>query len=243
MWARLDDAILDHPKIIAVGTTGFALYVAGIVYCCRNLTDGFIPKSVLPRLLTPPAEDPQFSCTISELISQQLMREREGGYEVHDFLKYNWSRAKVRRIRASARQRMRNVRGKFARTTREVRPAQSPSPYLSPSTTRASTVEVAETPKTPTVTHLVNEYRGLDGIKPTRRDGQVIAGLVKQFGAALVWQVIGDDAPSLVAADSPLLLLAARCKRAAAAMIKDRPRRRPTVDEWEARQKGAGDAH
>jgi hypothetical protein len=97
--------------------------------------------------------------------------------------------------------------------------------------------------ETPTVAHLVDKLRAINGIKPSRRDGQVVAGLVKQFGAALVWQVIGDDAPSLVAADSPLLLLASRCKRAAAAMIKDRPRRRPTVDEWEARQKGAGDAH
>jgi hypothetical protein len=87
---------------------------------------------------------------------------------------------------------------------------------------------------TPTVPQLVEKYRALDGIKPSRRDGKVIAGLVRQYGAAFVWQVIDDDAPSLVAADSPLLLLAARCKRAA----KDLPRQsRPSVDEIERRER------
>ena len=30
MWARLDDAILDNPKIIAAGPLGFALHVVAI---------------------------------------------------------------------------------------------------------------------------------------------------------------------------------------------------------------------
>ena len=49
MWARLDDAILDNPEeIIAAGPLGFALHVAAITWCARNLTDGFIPQA--PRV-------------------------------------------------------------------------------------------------------------------------------------------------------------------------------------------------
>src|SRR5258708_7101834 len=50
-WIRLDDAMLDNPKIALVGPIGFALHVAGIVYCARNLTDGFIPYGHARRLL------------------------------------------------------------------------------------------------------------------------------------------------------------------------------------------------
>jgi hypothetical protein len=90
----------------------------------------------------------------------------------------------------------------------------------------------------PTVAQLVDKLRSIDGIKPTRRDGAVLAGLVRQYGAALVWQVIEDDAPSLVAADSPLLLLTTRCKRAATAAAKDQRRQsRPSVDEIERRER------
>ena len=52
VWARIDDAILDNPKIVRAGVYGFAMHVAAISWCCRNLTDGKIPTGAVIKLLT-----------------------------------------------------------------------------------------------------------------------------------------------------------------------------------------------
>jgi len=50
-WVKLDDAILDHPKVARLSPIGLAQHVAGIVWASRNLTDGIIPDRVVNRLL------------------------------------------------------------------------------------------------------------------------------------------------------------------------------------------------
>lgn len=121
VWAKIDDAILDNPKIARVGVLGFALHVAGIAYCCRNLTDGLIPfgkveclldmgsliQDVLgafedqgvPAGVVERANDGLFDLgrlmaePIAERLAECGLWERtEGGYLVHDFLEYNPSR-------------------------------------------------------------------------------------------------------------------------------------------------------
>jgi len=105
MWARLDDAILDNPKIIAAGPLGFALHVAAITWCARNLTDGFIPKRRVAQLLdlssiqvseatggrvrhgVTPAD------VAADLARIGLWHDQGASWEVHDFLDYNLSRA------------------------------------------------------------------------------------------------------------------------------------------------------
>jgi hypothetical protein len=49
-WVKLDDQIADHPKMIAVGPMAAWLYVCGLTYCNRYLTDGVIPIAQAPRL-------------------------------------------------------------------------------------------------------------------------------------------------------------------------------------------------
>jgi uncharacterized phage protein (TIGR02220 family) len=51
-WVRLDDHFDQHPKLQAVGPIGLAMFVSGLAYCNRNLTDGFIPWSAARGLLT-----------------------------------------------------------------------------------------------------------------------------------------------------------------------------------------------
>jgi len=107
MWARLDDAILDNPKIIAAGPLGFALHVAAITWCARNLTDGFIPKRRVSQLLD------LSSLRMSEAtlgrvrhglstgdVAEDLARiglwhDHGTSWELHDYLDYNPSKAEV----------------------------------------------------------------------------------------------------------------------------------------------------
>ena len=49
-WARLDDGLLTHPRAMAAGLEGRALFVASILYSARELTDGQITEGVLATL-------------------------------------------------------------------------------------------------------------------------------------------------------------------------------------------------
>ena len=50
-WVRVSDDFYDHPKFADVTPLSTALWITGMAYCNRNLTDGYIPSSVALRLL------------------------------------------------------------------------------------------------------------------------------------------------------------------------------------------------
>ena len=45
-WVKVDDHFSEHPKMAAIGPAGWGVWLAGLAYCNRNLTDGFIPRAV-----------------------------------------------------------------------------------------------------------------------------------------------------------------------------------------------------
>ena len=116
-WVRVDDAAPEHPKIAQCGPLGFALWIAGLAYCNRNLTDGFIPTGVASRLLSwthPDSEgnhlklaatwdgeymgggwDIDAEEVIAILIRVDLWEEVPGGYRVHDYLDYQPSKQDI----------------------------------------------------------------------------------------------------------------------------------------------------
>jgi hypothetical protein len=55
-WAKLDDHFFEHPKAIAAGPMACLLYIGGLTYANRFLTDGHFPQPALrvpvPSLLT-----------------------------------------------------------------------------------------------------------------------------------------------------------------------------------------------
>lgn len=132
VWAKLDDEILDNPKIARAGVLGFALHVAAITWCCRNLTDGFVPRGRVGCLLdlstvageyldaaspSVPAVADRYldaahdvgvpsSVKVAEwLVKVGLWRDAPGGWVLHDFLSYNPSKEKVMAERERGRAR------------------------------------------------------------------------------------------------------------------------------------------
>src|SRR5690606_8367123 len=116
------------PKMAAVGPIGWGVWLAGLAYCNRNLTDGFIPYHVADRIAgswrvrvpTPDGrvqvwkisrssgmvgEDLDAEWVIGLLVQAGLWEEVEGGYRVHDYLDYQPSREEVEAERAIARRR------------------------------------------------------------------------------------------------------------------------------------------
>jgi hypothetical protein len=138
-WVRLDDAILDNPKIIAAGPLGFALHVAAITWCARNLSDGFIPKRRVGQLLDLPSLQVSettkvrvlHALTADDLAAEMarigLWHDRGEQWEVHDYLVYNPSKATV--LARRARERLKKA---------QQRQRDSVSPGVSPGDSRGN---------------------------------------------------------------------------------------------------------
>lgn len=105
-WVKLSDDFMHHPKVLQVGPNGIALYVAGLCYCNRYLTDGKIPAAAIPTLVDftsaiSDADGPDASgVDLAEGVAQSLVdaglwHRLTRGYRVHDFDQYQPSRAKV----------------------------------------------------------------------------------------------------------------------------------------------------
>ncbi len=90
-WAKFCDTILDHPKCIEAGEDATSLFIRSVVWCCKHLTDGRIPRAAL-RTIT--ARDDAEGLA-ARLVAVGLWEDRDGAWWVHDFLDYNPSRAEV----------------------------------------------------------------------------------------------------------------------------------------------------
>ncbi len=91
-YAKFDDGFADHPKNRGLSDGAFRLHVSGILHSARWLTDGAVPADVLPDLMR--RYRPAY---LAELIDRGLWREVLPGalYQIHDYLQWNDSRAKV----------------------------------------------------------------------------------------------------------------------------------------------------
>lgn len=130
VWARLDDEILDNAKVARVGPLGFALHVAAITWCCRNLTDGFIPRARVACLLDF-GELADVHALAADLVSAGLWEAAAGGFQLHDFLEFNPSREKVLKERARAQSKYERGKGEYGGGSRSS-PTESPPEKRSP---------------------------------------------------------------------------------------------------------------
>jgi hypothetical protein len=73
-WIKLDDSFPDNPKIMKAGEDAAWLYVCGLCYCARFLTDGFIPKVAVPRLVARNAE--RKAKMLGEYLEHQRSKEQ-----------------------------------------------------------------------------------------------------------------------------------------------------------------------
>jgi hypothetical protein len=107
---RLDDAFPEHPKVLAAGGDAAWLYICGLSYSNRQLTDGFIPTTALRRL-----SDRKNPVVLAQrLVAVHLWDAVDAGWAIHDFLAYQRSRAEIQDERGKARDRMATHRARSA---------------------------------------------------------------------------------------------------------------------------------
>jgi len=107
--ASIDDCLTDHPKFLnlgpQVGQAGW-LWLAGLLYARRTLTDGFIPRAKVATLV---AGQRGPYALAGELVRVGLWSVESEGFRIHDFLDHNPTKAQVQayqhqdRVRKQAR--------------------------------------------------------------------------------------------------------------------------------------------
>jgi len=109
-WVKLTDDWYDDPKVAAAGALGLAMWVVGLSWCARNLTDGNIPRSQARKLIdldevTIGSENVRADDVASRLVSLGLWRNSPDGYAVENYHRYQPARDKVLADRELDRQR------------------------------------------------------------------------------------------------------------------------------------------
>lgn len=81
-WVRLDDDFYNHPKVILAGPLGIAMQVAGLCYCSKHNSQGFVPADVVPSLLD--LSRVSLSCdeVVNMLLDSGLWQKTSGGYAI-----------------------------------------------------------------------------------------------------------------------------------------------------------------
>ncbi|WP_424533671.1 hypothetical protein ACOZ38_25380 [Sphaerisporangium viridialbum] len=109
-WFKVDDAFHSHRKVMVARPAALGLWVVAGSWSSANLTGGFIPDAILPRLM------PGAKKLAHELVACGLwIRDSNGadsGFTFHDWDDYNPTADEVREDREAARQRMRNLRAR-----------------------------------------------------------------------------------------------------------------------------------
>jgi len=128
-WAKFDDGYLDHPKILEVGPWAELLDMRAVIWCAKYDTDGLVTKAALKRL---GREIPKVSARVRSLVDVgRWLVNDGGGWMVHDFLKYNPSKAQRESGRESGRVRQANFRTKRNGVTNQFVPMGTGSLSLS----------------------------------------------------------------------------------------------------------------
>lgn len=112
-WGRLDDTIIDHPKFAALmmddklkpleRIAAVGLWTKANAYCNKHLTDGFIPRGIVPLLA---GVQPGMAFRLAQALINARGRSEHGLWEiagsdylVHDWPDWNRLRSEVESIR------------------------------------------------------------------------------------------------------------------------------------------------
>lgn len=112
MWSKLDDALLDHHKILDAGARlgpsgpaiAIGVFAMALMWTNKHLTDGWIPDVVIRQQFALYVADP---IAVADVLTAVGLLERDDvllGYHVHDFAEFNRSASTIKadRFRLSA---------------------------------------------------------------------------------------------------------------------------------------------
>lgn len=149
-WFKVDDQIHSHPKARRAGLEAMGLWLLAGSHCMSYLTDGFVEAWFVQSW--PHGEE-----LAGKLVQAGLWLEADGGWQFHDWEKFQPTRESVKADRHAAAERMRRVRANRKGGSGEQganvpesfgdgSPTPSPSPSPSPKTDLTTTKSQSATP-------------------------------------------------------------------------------------------------
>lgn len=144
-WVRLADDFADHPKIVAAGPLAGWLWLCGIAYCNRYLTDGFVPAAQVKRLAD--VDDP--ASLAVRLLDVGLWERAPGGYRVHDYAGYQPSAEAVKAERERNAKRAATFRERHAGSNAGSNGVSPDAPYPVPVPVNNPVPAATTTPQPP----------------------------------------------------------------------------------------------
>ena len=127
-WFKVDDALYSHPKWLATPSPARALWVTAGSWCSSQLTDGLVPRHVLP-ILGGRSKD------AADLVKAGLWLAVDEGWQFHGWLELQPSAEQVEAERSAARERQRRARDKARESRRDIG-RTSPESHGPPDPTR-----------------------------------------------------------------------------------------------------------
>lgn len=119
VWFKVDDKLHDHRKIRQAGVAAMGLWVLAGSWSSDNLTDGFVPETVLRRW------EHNYRRLSEKLVSANLWSaetvEGEPGYRFHNWGERQPTSSDVEERRSEARQRMAEMRAEKKARAESVR--------------------------------------------------------------------------------------------------------------------------
>lgn len=102
-WFKVDDSFYAHPKRVGLPMSAVGLWLVAGCWSAQQLTDGYVPKAVLPTLGGNRKD-------AAALVLAGLWEPKDDGWEFHDWGHYQPTRIQTMADREAARQRMERVR-------------------------------------------------------------------------------------------------------------------------------------
>jgi hypothetical protein len=107
-FGRLHEEAAGDGKLLALSDAAWRMWGMGLIYCQKNLTDGFIAAHAVASfgVRAPHKKVAEELCRAQVPGKAPLWKKVAGGFQVHDYLQWNDSREIVQAKRAGARDRI-----------------------------------------------------------------------------------------------------------------------------------------
>jgi hypothetical protein len=195
-YVNVDEDLPDHRKVLSLPRqdrpAAMWLWMRGMCYSSRHLTDGFIPAG-----LADSDEDERLAGLLCEA---GLWHKNPAGWEIHDFLEWNRSKEQVEAIKESKREAGR--RGGVAKAKHNAskrlagaiaEPQQTPS-EIYPDTTTDTETDIKTSPLSldGIPESVLGYWQDKVGREPTKADLRSLRSLCKNYPPGVVMTAIGQ---------------------------------------------------
>lgn len=112
-FGRLHEEAAGDSKLLALSDAAWRMWGMGLIYCQKNLTDGFIPAGAIfvwGIRAKQPHRTAEELCTPQVSGKAALWEHAADGYQVHDYLQWNDSKDDILKGRAEGKERIRRWR-------------------------------------------------------------------------------------------------------------------------------------